>query len=666
MSRKDTIEAMRRLAEARGGHCLSVEYVNQRTPLRWACAEGHVWDAAPSMVKGSQKRLGTWCRICATRVSAQKRMSSPEEMQRLAEEHGGSFASSEYLGSQVKHRWKCSQYPRHPEFAMIPNAVQQGQWCPECSGNAAPTFEVLSDLARGKHPSARCLSTDYKNSSTPLQWQCGVDGHPPFSLSYRSVKHDGSWCELCRRERPRPKKYDRDMLARFAASIGGALISEHAYRSTKQTHQWQCADGHQFTRSLDSILSGRSFCPKCAARRGVREEYVRELFTHMFGMPFERTRALPWLCNPRGNFMELDGYCADLALAFEHNGQQHYDLDGYFTRHPGQLRARLADDEQKVRLCRENGVLLVVVPFTIPLKDIHAYLLRELAGAGVEPRTRTSIEPGLFAPSKMERLRQHASRLGGRLLSERYQGSASKLRWQCRNPAHPAFEMAPSTVMGSGHWCRRCADEKRAESYRVSAQQVEAWAAAARGALMRDEHVPPGTEKKLALSDEALFRCLSCGRVQRRSIQQVKNGRLCLCHTGKTRIDRQGIEVKLAGGAMRIVAPSEVLGGRTRVTLECRGCGTQWRAKASGVMNDTVGCPHCRSNARINTEKARALGERLGFHLRSSDVLSGSALLEWECRHCGAKVEKPYREMRSLRRCRACVQAEAERRLQIK
>jgi hypothetical protein len=48
------------LAASRGGECLSCTYVNERTHLRWRCAEGHRWNATPEKVK-----RGSWCPTCA-------------------------------------------------------------------------------------------------------------------------------------------------------------------------------------------------------------------------------------------------------------------------------------------------------------------------------------------------------------------------------------------------------------------------------------------------------------------------------------------------------------------------------------------------------------------------------------------------------------------------
>jgi hypothetical protein len=48
------------IATSRGGTCLSREYVNERTRLRWQCSAGHIWTATPQKVK-----RGSWCPTCA-------------------------------------------------------------------------------------------------------------------------------------------------------------------------------------------------------------------------------------------------------------------------------------------------------------------------------------------------------------------------------------------------------------------------------------------------------------------------------------------------------------------------------------------------------------------------------------------------------------------------
>ena len=555
MTRKDSIENMKKLAKERGGKCVSTEYTNAQTPLSWECKEGHTWKATPSMVKGSKNKPGTWCKICGLRMAAQKRMHTIETMQKLAEKKGGIFASPEYLGSQEKHTWKCDQYPVHPEFQMIPNSVQQGQWCPKCSGNTKPTLIELNELARIRHPSARCASQEYLNGAEPLEWECGVSGHPSFFSPYRNVKHEGAWCKLCKKEIPKNKKYSHELCNAFALEVGGKFLSKERYRNTKQVLQWECRDGHKFSRSLGSIISYRSFCPACVKRVGLREEYIRELFFHLFGAIFERTRNLQWLRNKEGNAMELDGYNADLSIAFEHNGKQHYEIDGFFTKHGEKLKRMQEGDALKAQLCRENNVSLIVIPYQISIDAIQIHVINELKKFNKESPNRSKFEHGFIAPSMLKKLRAYATSQGGHLLSQDYLGSSMKLEWKCKEPRHPKFAAAPSALISRKSWCRRCANDEASESYRISAEQVQKWAEDCNGELIPDKSSmatlidkksnqknmqlqlfqPQNNNTTYAISDKAMFRCLKCYDQPIRTIRQVKDGRLCFCSTNKKR-----------------------------------------------------------------------------------------------------------------------------------
>lgn len=666
MSRKHTIEFFRQLAEEKGGECLSDTYIDQKTELSWKCGVcGHVWNAKPANIKGSRNKPGTWCPPCGSRKVAKARMRPIEDLQCLAESHGGICASSENLGSNVKHRWRCCYYPSHPEFLMIPNAVQQGQWCSKCRGCAKPTFEERNELARERagNPLAKCVSTHYENSTSILEWWCGVEGHPIVSHAYRSIKYEQVfWCKLCKKAKSCSKKYNHDLLIRLAKHCGGSLLSEEEYRNTKQKHTWKCSDGHEFSRSLDNILSARSFCPYCFQRGGMREQYIRELFFFMFNAPFERTRQLPWLVNQRGNRMELDGYNPDLAIAFEHNGQQHYELDGYFTTHQDQLTKRYADDECKIQLCKEKNVVLITIPFSVSLKEIQSYVLSELAKIKIEPPNIETFPLGIRHVKMLKKLQDHAASLGGCLLSDKYLGSDVKHTWKCKNPEHPSFLLSPSSAISTGHWCDRCDDERRSESYKISEEELQALAQ-----RYHCELVPDGLETgtKWASNNKANFLCQSCGRHVTRTIQQLKNGLICFCSTKKIRIDRSRIQEVLASTSIDIVEPNEILGGKTMVTLGCRKCEHQWSLKATYVMNATVKCEKCtpRRNKPLTIEKARALGEKHGFILRSDTLVNGQTTLHYECKKCGIGIDKCYRQMRGVRQCPHCSNKEAASRL---
>src|SRR4029079_10060394 len=58
------VEEMRAIARERGGDCISPEYVNVHTNLRWRCMQVHEWDATPGHVIHSN----SWCPECAGKI----------------------------------------------------------------------------------------------------------------------------------------------------------------------------------------------------------------------------------------------------------------------------------------------------------------------------------------------------------------------------------------------------------------------------------------------------------------------------------------------------------------------------------------------------------------------------------------------------------------------
>jgi hypothetical protein len=66
---------MQSIAAAKGGKCLSSEYLGQHVKLRWECEKGHQWESIP----GNVRRLGSWCDTCA-----RKRKHYPKSQLKLA------------------------------------------------------------------------------------------------------------------------------------------------------------------------------------------------------------------------------------------------------------------------------------------------------------------------------------------------------------------------------------------------------------------------------------------------------------------------------------------------------------------------------------------------------------------------------------------------------
>ena len=143
ISYKHSIDYMRKIAIERNGKCLSNEYTNARTPLKWQCSKGHVWEAIPYSIL-----RGTWCKACVIRDV------SISDMHKMAEERGGKCLSIEYKTMRSKIVWECSLGHK---FEATPDHIMRGRWCPQCSAGLGERIcrAFFEQLFNAKFPKCR-------------------------------------------------------------------------------------------------------------------------------------------------------------------------------------------------------------------------------------------------------------------------------------------------------------------------------------------------------------------------------------------------------------------------------------------------------------------------------------------------------------------------------
>jgi hypothetical protein len=115
--------------------------------------------------------------------------------------------------------------------------------------------------------------------------------------------------------------------------------------------------------------------PKLSSPRNSIESHgereCRRVFEHIFGRPFPNVRP-DFMRNPlTGRNLELDGYNAELSLAFERNGAQHVNSKGQ-------------DDETYLKQVRRDiikhtladivRVHLITIPHSVAIRDIEDYV----------------------------------------------------------------------------------------------------------------------------------------------------------------------------------------------------------------------------------------------------------------------------------------------------
>jgi hypothetical protein len=117
-----TIEECQKVAQERGGECISTEYVNCDVKLKWRCSENHEWMAVFYHIKN----YNAWCPHCVGTAKL-----TIEECQKVAQERGGECLSTEYKNNNTKMKWRCSE--NHEWMAIFSSIKTCKSWCPKCS-----------------------------------------------------------------------------------------------------------------------------------------------------------------------------------------------------------------------------------------------------------------------------------------------------------------------------------------------------------------------------------------------------------------------------------------------------------------------------------------------------------------------------------------------------
>jgi hypothetical protein len=190
-----------------------------------------------------------------------------EEMQALAAQHGGECLSSKYVRGRDLLRWRCHTGHR---WSASGESIVAGHWCPRCAieRNSKAQhlgIEVCREMAHAH--GGRCLSNEYKNGRTPLQWEC-KEGHQWWSKS-ENIRQ-GYWCVKCANERKSRSNTNLTIedMRELAALRGGKCISA-AYRNVYQALEWECALGHRWSSAPANIIAG-CWCRECALGRSER------------------------------------------------------------------------------------------------------------------------------------------------------------------------------------------------------------------------------------------------------------------------------------------------------------------------------------------------------------------------------------------------------------
>jgi len=371
--------------------------------------------------------------------------STIEEMNLVAQKRGGRCLSINYTDAFTELEWECNK--GHRWLAKPVNIKNKKRWCPKCAGKYK-TIKDMKELAASKD--GLCLSGEYVNAFTKLKWKCNK-GHEWCATS--NAIQSGSWCPACAFKRNGEKsRLTIEEMHCLANKYGGKCLSDE-YRGIDEKLWWECSKGHQWKTTPSNIRNGKMWCSTCSSNN-ISEKICRAYFEGIFGKKFIKVKP-KWLINSNGNRMELDGYCEELGLAFEYQGEQHYKESRIFSKKRSFIQQK-QDDELKRNLCLNNNVYLIEIPYTVEYKEMGNYIISKCKIFEDKIINRNVIYEKFNIynkDSRLEELKELAKKFGGECLSDFYINSDTKIRWRCKD-GHK-FEAVAYSVKNH-QWCPVC------------------------------------------------------------------------------------------------------------------------------------------------------------------------------------------------------------------
>ena len=162
-----------------------------------------------------------------------------------------------------------------------------------------------------------------------------------------------------------------------AIFIAFVLLAIASYMSSKGT-----STKYRNLNDFLEIARGGGVKPKKESNKLKYESRCRDVLEDYFGVEFNKIRP-DFLRNPEtGRNMEIDMFNEELGLGLEYNGSQHYHFNPFWHQNEEGFEKQKYRDKLKMRLCKENNVNIIVVPYNVPYDEIKPYILEKLEALG--------------------------------------------------------------------------------------------------------------------------------------------------------------------------------------------------------------------------------------------------------------------------------------------
>lgn len=323
-SQEDAARRFGQLVVDKGGTLLE-EYIDNSTPRKIQCDEGHIWNGTPYNMMGR----GDWCPVCSEKCPK----AAEAKFRAIVAEKGGKV-HGQYVNAKTPIRTECD---KGHIWLPYSSGISSGKWCPVCVENcpkaaAAKFYRIISEK-KG------VALEPYINNHTRRKIQCEFKHTwSPLPTNITSV---GSWCPVCVDHSPEAAK---DKFLQAIKIRNGTLLEEYIDTNTKV--RVQCEEGHIWPVRPHSVTSSKSWCPVCNQSHGevLVKKFLRELLP-----------SIHWSFQK-----ELDKYKCDFHVSYgsevyiEFDGEQHFRRVTHFHKDEKSFEVARQRDITKTKIVVEQ------------------------------------------------------------------------------------------------------------------------------------------------------------------------------------------------------------------------------------------------------------------------------------------------------------------------
>jgi hypothetical protein len=139
----------------------------------------------------------------------------------------------------------------------------------------------------------------------------------------------------------------------------------------------------QAIKSAQNIFENVFFHKKTKKKRENKtENKCRNIIEKIYGKSFPSIRP-DFLKNPKtGKNLELDCYNAELKIALEYNGVQHYKYSPYFHKSKKDFYSQVHRDDWKRAKCKDLDIKLLEIPHWVAVSRLEPFIKQELIKQG--------------------------------------------------------------------------------------------------------------------------------------------------------------------------------------------------------------------------------------------------------------------------------------------